>query len=265
MWDPERASATRAMFDSRYESVPTNQKEAAMAALHMVDYDIDKLYQQLENTKVLDGTDWTSEEKQLFRKKMFKLRKNIITVSKAVDKSVNNVFTYYLGTFKKSDDYRILKCVCEEERAERQAASDEGLDACAICGDGGSLLICDGCEGEYHMTCVKPPLAIVPEGTWECDDCVNLKFLSARERLIKESKLYERVDANNNNNNNNSNKRKAEAMSQSGDSKSGDSGKKSKIAEKANTGIIMRPSPKVLKAARTLAASISKALAATSS
>ena len=55
---------------------------------------------------------------------------------------------------------------------------------------GGSLLICDGCEGEYHMKCTRPPLQTVPEGHWECDECVDRKFLEGREHLVRNSRLY---------------------------------------------------------------------------
>ena len=72
-----------------------------------------------------------------------------------------------------------------EDKAEHET------DACAVCGDGGNLLICDGCEGEYHTACQKPILKEIPEGDWECDDCVNRKFLGAREFLIRNSKLFD--------------------------------------------------------------------------
>ena len=74
----------------------------------------------------------------------------------------------------------------------RLEANEYEFDACAICGDGGSLLICDGCEGEYHMECCRPALRHVPEGQWLCDECVDRRFLAARQYLIQRSRLFEK-------------------------------------------------------------------------
>lgn len=62
-----------------------------------------------------------------------------------------------------------------------------------MCGDGGKLIICDGCDGEYHLTCLQPALARVPEGYWECDDCIDRRLLKAREDLLRNSALFELV------------------------------------------------------------------------
>jgi hypothetical protein len=44
----------------------------------------------------------------------------------------------------------------------------ESDDACAVCGDGGDLIICDakGCKRVYHAVCAE--LAEIPSGQWEC-------------------------------------------------------------------------------------------------
>lgn len=33
------------------------------------------------------------------------------------------------------------------------------------------MLLCDGCDGGYHMDCLMPPLTEIPEGSWYCDNC----------------------------------------------------------------------------------------------
>lgn len=35
-----------------------------------------------------------------------------------------------------------------------------------------TLLICDSCEGEYHPTCLVPPIFTIPEGEWYCPSCI---------------------------------------------------------------------------------------------
>ncbi|OEU08458.1 hypothetical protein FRACYDRAFT_165548, partial [Fragilariopsis cylindrus CCMP1102] len=44
-------------------------------------------------------------------------------------------------------------------------------DVCAICADGGKLIVCDGCEKSYHNHCLDPPLDEVPQGDWFCPKC----------------------------------------------------------------------------------------------
>ena len=33
------------------------------------------------------------------------------------------------------------------------------------------MLLCDGCDGAYHLYCLTPPLDGVPEGDWFCEAC----------------------------------------------------------------------------------------------
>ncbi|NXJ39701.1 AIRE regulator, partial [Ciconia maguari] len=51
------------------------------------------------------------------------------------------------------------------------APHQENEDECAVCGDGGELICCDGCPRAFHLTCLVPPLPCVPSGTWRCGSC----------------------------------------------------------------------------------------------
>ena len=174
------------------DEVPPNKKEEALAAIHACKYSLTEMPDILETLAPMDGSSWTEEEKEKFHSEIFRLRKDMRAVSRSMNKPMKSCLAYYLGTYKKSDHYRWLKTVCVEERLEN--ASSVVVDACGICGDGGSLLICDGCEGEYHMGCLRPALKSVPEGNWECDECVDRQLLDARSYIIRHSTLYERVD-----------------------------------------------------------------------
>jgi hypothetical protein len=123
------------VLDHVHLHVKYNRKEAAMMALHELDYDKEKLPDVLSQCQPVNGSDWSQEEKDRFRFEIFRLRKDLSAVAKSMNKSVNSCLTYYLSTFKKSDDYRLLKTVCAEERADKLVASEEhGLDACGVCG-----------------------------------------------------------------------------------------------------------------------------------
>ncbi|CAM6010122.1 unnamed protein product [Sphagnum balticum] len=54
----------------------------------------------------------------------------------------------------------------------------EDDDTCRVCGvdeDYERIMLCDGCEAEYHTYCLDPPLQKVPEGNWFCPSCVSVK------------------------------------------------------------------------------------------
>ena len=35
------------------------------------------------------------------------------------------------------------------------------------------MLLCDGCDDEYHLYCLEPPLLQLPEGCWYCPSCLQ--------------------------------------------------------------------------------------------
>lgn len=241
MWDPK--SNKNIMLETLLaEQVPPNKKEQALVTLGLIglnskDDSIPNITEILSQLKAVDGSDWSADEKEKFHTQIFRVRKDMSALAKILGKDIKSCLTYYLGTFKKSNHYRLLKTVCTEERIEKTTSNIHGVDACAICGDGGSLLICDGCEGEYHMSCLRPKLVAVPEGYWECDECVDKRLLKARDYIITHSKLYEPYQGNDQ-------KRKADDMSSNGD------------GEIAEDDIILRPSPAVLAAIKTFACQI---------
>ena len=46
----------------------------------------------------------------------------------------------------------------------RISTSEEGCDA-------NRVVLCDSCDSEYHMDCLKPPMTDIPEGEWFCPQC----------------------------------------------------------------------------------------------
>lgn len=59
---------------------------------------------------------------------------------------------------------------------------------CRICRRKGGdefMLLCDGCDHGYHMYCLRPPLADVPEGDWFCYDCHPVTPVKPRRRARK--------------------------------------------------------------------------------
>jgi len=51
-----------------------------------------------------------------------------------------------------------------------------GPSVCVVCHKGDradQMLLCDGCDSEFHMNCLSPPLSTVPDTDWFCDDCLE--------------------------------------------------------------------------------------------
>ncbi len=234
IWDPARAAA-EGTLDFIHDSVPPNKKEEAIILLHNQDYCVSLVKDGLSRIGETDCSEWNQEEKDRFDFEIFRLRKDFTALSRSIRKSMKLCWAYYLRFFKQSDYYRLLKAVIAEERNDRATSGEFNLDACAICGNGGSLLICDGCEGEYHIACLRPPLKSVPDGDWECDECVDRSFLDARERLIQNTTLYAKTEK----------RRKIENQSD-------DSTAKERIE------IVYRPASPVLLSARKFANNISE-------
>ncbi|EPX74120.1 Lid2 complex subunit [Schizosaccharomyces octosporus yFS286] len=47
----------------------------------------------------------------------------------------------------------------------------EQCEFCASDSNPESILLCDGCECAYHISCLDPPLNAVPKDDWYCDSC----------------------------------------------------------------------------------------------
>ena len=74
----------------------------------------------------------------------------------------------------------------EGERGERGGGDSEGehADFCYTCKDGGELLCCDFCPLAYHLGCLIPPMAEIPDGDWKCPRCEAKKLPGKVEKLL---------------------------------------------------------------------------------
>eukprot|EP00047_Mylnosiga_fluctuans_P014492 m.38903 g.38903 ORF g.38903 m.38903 type:complete len:1000 (+) comp5537_c0_seq1:133-3132(+) len=61
-----------------------------------------------------------------------------------------------------------------EAEAEAEAAPEVADEGCTVCGkdtNKAKILLCDQCNGGYHMSCLKPKLTSIPAGDWFCPKC----------------------------------------------------------------------------------------------
>jgi len=78
-----------------------------------------------------------------------------------------SVYNYNRGSKVKNDV--TVKKLPPVQQEDGDIVDDD--DFCTICQDGGTLMVCDGCEKSYHRNCLDPPLEKVPEGDWFCPEC----------------------------------------------------------------------------------------------
>ena len=65
---------------------------------------------------------------------------------------------------------------------------DDDDIACERCGHAHmaeEMLLCDECDGGFHIYCLRPPLRAVPEGDWVCQRCQNASAMRRRRRVQK--------------------------------------------------------------------------------
>ncbi|XP_018581176.2 lysine-specific demethylase 5C isoform X1 [Scleropages formosus] len=89
-------------------------------------------------------------------------------------------------TIKKEEDFdeedsdgigKNEPCTKMTMRLRRYPSNMQFVDSfvCRMCGRGDEdekLLLCDGCDDNYHTFCLLPPLTDPPKGDWRCPKCV---------------------------------------------------------------------------------------------
>lgn len=171
------------------DNVPRDKREQALQLIHDNNYSVVNTGDFINKIDRIGLSKWTADDEEKFHLEIFRSRKNFKALRQSMtNKEMGDIIAYYLGRYKKSDDYRLLKNVRIQERKDKAEQSNHDVDHCAACGEGGNLLICDGCESEWHMECTEPALKTVPEGRWECDVCIDRKFLEGRKRILRNIK-----------------------------------------------------------------------------
>ena len=52
-------------------------------------------------------------------------------------------------------------------------------DHCELCGNGGDIILCDGCPSSYHLTCISLKSEEIPKGKWYCNKCSQTRKCKA--------------------------------------------------------------------------------------
>lgn len=81
------------------------------------------------------------------------------------------------GIVKTEDTKKEVKINTRKKGSEQIPYSIiDGMDNCKACNkddNDAQLLICEGCDDNYHTYCLVPPLMVVPKGDWRCPKCIQ--------------------------------------------------------------------------------------------
>ena len=72
-----------------------------------------------------------------------------------------------------SHEYQSFLQQGKKHRILARMMHDEKCEVCGRKEGGATMLLCDGCDHGYHLACLTPALAEVPDGEWFCPVCAN--------------------------------------------------------------------------------------------
>ena len=156
-----------------------NVRMLLMEALHNADYqtgvdykkgpalqDFFRLFANNPDVSILLPKATVNEFLKMCRDDLIGKYKNFNEAARRLDCRVESVlYYYYIWKRTPNNGYRSKK------RARRLEMSN---NECAICDDGGSLIVCDKCSRSFHLECLSPPLTQIPDGNWFCSRCASV-------------------------------------------------------------------------------------------
>jgi PHD-finger len=78
----------------------------------------------------------------------------------------------------------------------RSLGNDTGCLMCGKDDDHNNLMLCEGCNDEYHIYCLDPPLASVPHDDWYCNSCTaKSNCQTTNAPLVRDDGLSDQVNA----------------------------------------------------------------------
>ena len=165
----ENAASQGEYLDKYINSFQPFQRAHGMMMLHESNYIVSEAEKKNESdatphdNSLLEGAPLSQTERVALINAIDKHDKQWSKIAKDVGTTPCRCLIYYYSRYKWGDERE--RYLGKKSEWELSGHSDD----CDICGDGGELIICDGCPRAYHVDCLK--LAGIPEGEWFCPHC----------------------------------------------------------------------------------------------
>ncbi|XP_036596625.1 lysine-specific demethylase 5C-like isoform X2 [Trichosurus vulpecula] len=101
----------------------------------------------------------------------------VVKEEMGVDLKLETSFPKMFMDGKEELFHSLEPCTKMTMRLRKNHSNAQFIDSyvCRICARGDEddkLLLCDGCDDNYHIFCLLPPLPEIPRGVWRCPKCV---------------------------------------------------------------------------------------------
>lgn len=113
-------------------------------------------------------------------------RHTIATEDHGQQQSERPTFSSFSSSSSSGNSMQSLNLKPKEEEGGKQ----QFPSSCMVCHNTDNtdkILLCDGCDTEWHMYCLEPPLGQVPEEDWFCPKCRLVKDIESES--LKESEI----------------------------------------------------------------------------
>jgi hypothetical protein len=165
IWDPARADEAEKRGEDIEGFLSGNlelvKKQCLMELLHMSNYCVETARREYDRIAKFGGEPTSKmepHEGRKFERLLVKKKKVFNTLARKMQRNPSDCMIYYYWWKRTKWSYKSMKSAWKS-------------DFCAVCDDGGELILCDKCERPYHLGCLNPPVKAIPEGDWYCPRC----------------------------------------------------------------------------------------------
>jgi len=189
LWDPKLAEEAEKIRGENISGFLEGNhelctQESLFTILHNNDYCVDMARLDLDRVRKHNKEPLSSKlnknEERRFEALIRDCQKDFATISEKLNRKRSDCLIHYYRWKASSRSYQGMKTAWKDSY-------------CSVCQDGGDLIICDGCNSNFHMECVNPPLTAVPEGNWFCHSCQYRKLKVMPSLLEREKKTTNNI------------------------------------------------------------------------
>ena len=187
LWDPKladeaerRGEDIQGFLSGEHELV---KKQCLMALLHMFGYSVScatREYKRIEQFAGGISSKLNPWEAIKVEKLLQQGKKDFQLLSKKTKRSPLDCMIHYYNWKATNDRYGKTK-----DEWRKYEMEEPKNDYCAVCDDGGNLIVCDGCDNSYHPECLSPPLTEIPDGKWFCPKCQRFRGENGHRGIMK--------------------------------------------------------------------------------